>query len=176
MELNHRPHAYQAFAAEQHWRSTMSNLRRVHYPVLLAALVLAFACDSAAAGPPAEFPFAAVTPDCGPADGPAAYIYLVPNPMDTLPPPARFVGIYVWWGRRELNGRTLTVGGDHPEASAAYYDGTGGPSTNLHGAVTIAWIQMDSLMEGNVDLASDSTFAVRGRFHARWIPRPVLCG
>jgi hypothetical protein len=153
----------------------MSPAHRSHYHIA-AAVVLALACNSAPAGPPAEFPFAAVTPDCGPADGPAAYIYLVPNPMDTLPPPVRFVGIHVWWSQNGLSGRTLTVGGDHPEASAAHYDGTGGPSENLHGTITITNVELDSLMEGNVDLASDSTFTVRGSFRAQWIPRVVLCG
>lgn len=154
----------------------MALVHPAQYPLVIAAAVLAFACDSPPAGPPAEFPFAAVTPDCGPADGPAAYIYLVPDPMDTLPPPGRFVGIYVWWGPEGLSGRTLTVGGDHPEASATYDDGTGGPSKNLHGTVTVTTIEADSLMKGYVDLASDGTFSVRGSFHAHGIPRVVLCG
>lgn len=42
--------------------------------------------------------------------------------------------------------------------------------------VTVTDVRADSTVEGEVDLASGGTFAVRGGFSARWVPRVLMCG
>jgi len=147
---------------------------RVHH--LLAILALsAPACDSTPAEPPSEFPFASASLECGPADGPAVTISLTKDTMPELPPGSPHVRIYLWRGLNNLVGKSWDVGGASEDGAAEYWDGTG-DRTPLRGAVRVTGVGADSTVEGDVSLASDGTFTVRGGFRARWIPRTLLCG
>jgi len=147
---------------------------RMHHLVAILVL-LAPACDSAPAEPPAEFPFALATPECGPADGPAVTISLTQDTMPELPPGSPHVRIYLWRGLDALVGESWTVGGASQDGVAEYWNGTG-DRVPLRGTVRVTAVRADSTVEGDVDLASDGTFAVRGGFRARWVPRTLLCG
>jgi len=66
---------------------------------LLKLAVIGFAvagCDSSnTLGPPPDLEYAAVTRTCGPADGPAVEIFLVPAPMQSLAPQTPYARMYV---------------------------------------------------------------------------------
>jgi hypothetical protein len=151
----------------------VSSARLVRCLVVVVA-VLAPACDSAPAEPPAEFPFATATAECGPADGPAVAVYLLRDSVPAVPPGGPHVQLYVWHGLDELEGRPWTVGGSSTDGFAEYQDGMGA-ATPLHGTVTVTAVRADSIT-GDVDLASEGVFRVRGGFRAVWIPRVVMCG
>ena len=146
----------------------------IHRAVFTIALLVP-ACDAGPAEPPAEFPFASATPECGPADGPAVAIWLTRDTMPELPPGSPRVRLYLWHSLSELAGASWAVGGASQDGAAEYWDGTGA-STPLHGTVRITAVRADSTVEGEVDLDSGDTFSVRGGFRARWIARVVMCG
>ena len=146
--------------------------------ILLLALTTALvgtACTATPAEPPAAFPFALATRECGPADGPAVTMYLASDSSRVLPPGGAYVMIYVWHGLDELEDGPWTVGGASSDGAAIYQDSSE-MGIQLQGTVTVTDIEPDSTVEGAVDLRSAGAFAVRGGFRARWIPRQVLCG
>jgi hypothetical protein len=145
-----------------------------HRLALMIAL-LGAACESGPAEPPPGFPFASATPACGPADGPAVTIILAADSMPALPPGSPTVVVSIWHAVGDLPGRSWDVGGSSPDGMGAYEDGTGA-STPLRGTVTITGVQSDSTIEGEVDLSSTGTFAVRGGFRAKWVSRVLTCG
>lgn len=143
--------------------------------LVCAAALFVPGCDAGPAEPPAGFPFASATPECGPADGPAVAIYLSRDTTPALPPGGARVRVYVWHDLDELGAQAWAIGGDSPDGAADYDDGAGG-TTALHGTVAVTAVRADSTVEGEVDLVSDGAFAVRGGFRARWIPRALMCG
>jgi hypothetical protein len=88
--------------------------------------LLILACGSGLAEPPARFPYAAATRDCGPADGPAVTIYLSRKPVDAIEPSGTHVQIHVWQGIEELAGTSWSIGGDAPQGSAVHIAARGG--------------------------------------------------
>ena len=147
-----------------------SSLLRVM--VLLA--VTASCASDAIPGPPTGLPFAAATPACGPADGPAVAIYLSPDPVESLDPATPFVRIAIWQPRERLTERSWSVADG--AAAAGYVSTPNDFESATGGSVTVSGIDPDGTVRGEVVL----TFPVRGRiaggFYARWFPVALRCG
>lgn len=84
---------------------------------LCGLAVLVAACGSDAVTGP-DMPYAAVTPACGAADGPALAIYLAHAPITSLEPSPPYVRIFIEQPINQLAGRSWTVGGATPDAEA----------------------------------------------------------
>jgi hypothetical protein len=141
----------------------------------IVILVVAAACASdAISGPPAGLPYAAATPACGPADGPATTIYLSPNPVESLDPSTPFVRIAIWQPRERLAGRSWSLADD---AAAAEYFSTPDEFELATGvSVTINAVDSDSTVRGSAELTFPMHGRIAGGFRARWIPVALRCG
>lgn len=131
-------------------------------------------CASGPAEPPTDFPFARATPECGPADGPAVLITLLRDTMPELPPGSPRVRVFLWHPPGDLTGEEWSVGGSSQDGFAEYADGVS--TTPLRGTVTVTAVRADSTIEGEVDLTSTGSLAIRGGFRAVWVTRELLCG
>jgi hypothetical protein len=136
----------------------------------------AVACGAELAEPPTGFAFAAGTPDCGPADGPAVSIYLAGSPVEALEPTAPYARVYVWHAASELEGREWALTGAASEGSAQFVATTGDFEAATAGTLTVVAVRADHTIEGEVDLTFPTVGRVRGGFTAIWLPRTVMCG
>lgn len=142
---------------------------------LIVFLALAAACDSdAIPGPPTGLPYAAVTPGCGPADGPAIAIYLSPNPVESSDPSTPFLHIAIWQPLERLTERSwsLTDGA----AVAQYFSTPDASEAAIGGSVTVSVIDPDSAVRGWAVLTFPTYGRIAGGFHATWLPVALRCG
>src|SRR5215213_6576379 len=95
------------------------NTRRCICCLSLALASLSVACASdGASGPIPGLPYATALQSCGPADGPAVELLLVPtSPAWPVEPQTPFVRIMLTHGLSELAGKTFALGEAHGVAS-----------------------------------------------------------
>ena len=136
--------------------------------LIVAGLALG-ACDaSRIPGPPADLEFAAVTNTCGPADGPAVEIYLVPESMSALPAPTPYVRVMVWRSLEELDGQRWELTGPDSEGGAWHHPTANEFEIATYGVLVVNSISADSTVEGEVNLLFPSGRHVWGGFRAVW--------
>lgn len=142
---------------------------------LFILLAIAASCASdAIPGPPAGFPYAAATPACGPADGPATTIYLSPNPVESLDPSTPFIRIAIWQPRERLFGRSWSLANG---AAAAWYFSTPDEfEIATGGSVTVNAVDPDSTVRGSAVFTFPMHGRVAGGFRAKWFTVALLCG
>jgi ABC-type transport system substrate-binding protein len=138
-------------------------------------LALAASCASdAIPGPPAGLPYAAATPGCGPADGPATVIYLSSNPVESLDPSTPFVRIAIWQSLDRVGARSWSVADG--AASALYFSTPDEFEVATGGSVTVTAVDPDSTVCGSAVFTFPTQGRVAGGFHAGWFPVALRCG
>ena len=142
----------------------------------LAILVLA-GCRSRGEPlrPPPEFPFASVSRDCAPADGPAVSIYLTSTAV-TLDPSPPFVRISVWDTPEQVAGRTWAWPRTLNKATASRCTTANDCVDSPSGSVTLGRFGPDSALTAKVDVKFPDGSRVQGTLRGTWISRQMLCG
>ena len=126
-------------------------------------------------GPIPGLPFASALQACGPADGPAVEILLVPtSPAWPVEPQTPFVRIMLTHGISELAGRTFTLGQENGVAS--YISSPGETEVSSGGQVRVSTADTARGVVGTVDITFPTRGKVSGRFSAPWTARQMLCG
>ena len=142
----------------------LPGLRKI---VVLGLAVVA--CDaSSIPGPPADLEFAAVTSSCGPADGPAVEIFLVPEAMSALPPQTPYVRVMVWRSLAELDGQRWELTGSDAEGGAWHHPTENEFELATYGVLIVNRVTADQTVEGEVNLVFPSGRHVWGGFKAIW--------
>ncbi|HET7564749.1 MAG TPA: hypothetical protein VFJ96_07125 [Gemmatimonadaceae bacterium] len=141
---------------------------------LCGLALLGAACGSDTVTGP-EMPYAAVTPACGAADGPAVAIYLAHAPITSLDPSPPYVRIYIEQPINQLAGQSWTVGG--AAADAAAWRTTDEPAVEAAqgGTVRVDAVRDSQVVEGFVDLTFPEGGRVQQAFRATWLAETVLC-
>jgi len=145
---------------------------------LVAAGITFGSCDSSGIlGTSTAFEHSAVTPACGPADGPAVAIYLAAAPVQLPDPPMPHVRIYLWdYGVQDLEGRTLTVGENSANGGAWYHASANVYELASAGVVRIDEVHPDNSVEGSVSIVFPSGRRVLTGFRADFIGQVYICG
>jgi len=127
--------------------------------------------------PPVDFPFATVSRDCGPADGPAVAIYLTPTAVDKPDPSPPFVRIAIWDSPEAVAGRTWTWPRAASKATALRCDVTGSSCvSSTSGSVTLGTFGPDSALTAIVDVRFSDGARIQGGVRATWYSRRIACG
>jgi hypothetical protein len=148
------------------------HLRRV----LIAIAALAACSSGGTTTPPAGFPHAQWTPQCGPADGPAIGVYLASTTIDDGVPSAPYVHVMLYEAPAVLDGRTWSWEGDSQFGSARLCTTAQDcvPSSTV--SIDIQSFGADSTLSARVDLRFAGRDPVRGMVQATYRPRTFLCG
>ena len=136
--------------------------------------ILAFSigCGSVS-GPPEGLSHALATNTCGPADGPATWIYLAGDPIEGVQPSSfPYVRIAIWRGVTELAGGSFRVDTD---VSGVYFTGPNTFEIASRGSVAVERVGTDYRITGVSDLRFPSRRVV-GTFTADWVQLELLCG
>ena len=141
----------------------------------ILAAVVACASDGIP-GPPVGFAHAAATAACGPTDGPAIAIYLAPNAVGSLNPPAPYVRIAVWQPVDRVAGRSWRVAAGDESAAAWFFSSPNDFHVATGGRVTIRVVDTTSTIQGYADLVFPAVGRISGGFRAAWISGAPLCG
>ena len=147
--------------------------------ILLVIGFLIAGCDSLRiAGTPRGLEYAAVTNSCGPTDGPAVEIFLVPEPMESLDqvPPTPYVRFSVARPLDELEGRRLALTGPESEGGAWYHTSANEFEIATYGVLTVLSVAADSTVRGEVNLMFPGGRHVWGGFRATWFDTDRRCG
>lgn len=143
---------------------------------LVVVCLAVVACDySRISAPPADFEFAAITNSCGPADGPAVTIYLVPEPMESLPAPTPHVRFYVARSIEELEDQRWELSGPDAEGAAWYHPTANEFEIATYGALIVNSVSADLTVRGEVNLVFPSGRHIWGGFTARWFSTNIGC-
>jgi hypothetical protein len=125
--------------------------------------------------PPAEFPFATVSRDCAPFDGPAVTIYLTPTAV-ALDPSPPFVRISVWDAPEQVAGRTWTWPRTVNKATASRCVTGNDCVDSTSGSVTLGNFGPDSALSATVDVKFPDGSRIQGTVRGTWQSRRILCG
>lgn len=152
------------------------NTRRAICCFSLAIAGLAAACTTEhPSGPIPGLPFASALPSCGPADGPAVEILLVPtSPAWPVEPQTPFVRIMITHALAELPGKTFALG--EANGVASYVSAPGEIEVSSGGQVRVSAADTARGVVGTVDITFPTRGKVAGRFSAPWTARQMLCG
>jgi hypothetical protein len=142
---------------------------------MVVCLSMACGADGISA-PPLDLTHAAATFACGPADGPAVAIYLAPDPVTSLEPPAPYVRIYVAQPLDALVGQPWILAGTKSAGGAWFHSASNTDEIANTGYVTVISVSSDNTIVGVVDIAFPNAGRIRGGFRAVWVPSTVLCG
>jgi hypothetical protein len=114
---------------------------------------------------------------CGPADGPATYIYLSSTPVELPQPVAPFIQLFVPKRFSESTAAEVFAIGDdfNVEASAWFHTSGVEPRQATRGEVGITSLASNRLT-GFVDLVFPNGVRIRGSFNAPWHDPQTLCG
>lgn len=157
----------------------MSLGRQRHWRHVVAIGLLAGCAEKTSApGPLSEYPFAMVTPECGPADGPSLSFYFTATAWNTLDfaPAAPFTRVAIWDDPAVLVGRTTTWYGEGLTGSAQRCSSASDCVGVNAARVTLGRFAADSSLDVTVDLHFTNGIRVEGSAKAAWRPRRYLCG
>lgn len=150
-------------------------MRKIILPLVTALVV---SCDDdAPLEPLSALPYAAATPSCGPADGPATTIYLASTPVELPQPTVPFIQVFV--PRRfteSFESDVFEIGEDFNEEANAWFHRSGVElKSATSGEVGITAFNGNELT-GYVDLEFPDGVRMRGSFSASWQNLAILCG
>ena len=148
------------------------HLRRV----LITIAALAGCSSGGTTTPPAGFPHAQWTPQCGPADGPAVGLYLAATTIDKEVPSAPYVHLMLFEAPSALNGRALSWEGDSQFGAARLCTTAQDCVPSSAVSIDIQSFGADSTLTARVDLRFAGRDPVRGLVRATHRPRTFLCG
>ena len=137
--------------------------------------VLAAGCSSdTAVGPSGSFDHAAVTPTCGPADGPAVAIYLTSEPVTSLEPKGVYIRVFVPGTVDQIAGTSWPIA-SNSEAGARYTRSADSYEWATSGLLIVKSVGDDGSLSGSVYLDFPDAGHIQGEFHAEWFPASQPC-
>jgi hypothetical protein len=138
--------------------------------------LLAACTDASIPPPPTGYGFAYATGDCGPADGPAVRLFLLPQEVVLWPPTGARVEVAVWRAASRLPGAELAWSGATNLGWAGRCDDLDQceAATDVH--VTFRGFAADSTLTGSLDLWFGDASRVSGGFSAIWRSAAPICG
>jgi len=142
----------------------------------VAAGLLAACAEASIPAPPTGYGFAYATRDCGPADGPAVRLFLVPQEVTLWPPSGARVEVAVWRATTQLPGADLVWSGATNLGWAGRCDDVAQCEAATDARVTFRGFAADSTLTGSVDLGFGDGSRVTGGFNAVWHPATPICG
>ena len=133
--------------------------------------------DDPPLSPLSELPHSAAVASCGPADGPATYIYLASTPLELPQPVSPYIQVFVPKRFNESSPREVfSIGDDFNEEASAWFNTSGVEARQaVSGKVQITALRADRLT-GFVDLVFPSGIRMRGSFNASWHDLQTFCG
>ena len=137
--------------------------------------VLAMACSSNSTSPSLSgFAYSSVTPQCGPADGPAVAIFLAPTQEGANGASAPYVRVYVDVPVNQLTG----VWPISPKSEAGAWFQTDATNSELaeSGIMAVKSVDSDNTVTGLVDLYFPNGGHIKTDFLAKFRPMNMLCG
>ncbi len=151
-------------------------IARILTAAVATALLLAACSDASVPAPPAGYGFAYATPDCGPADGPAVRLFLLPQEVELWPPSGARVEVAVWRPATGLPGAEISWSGATSLGWAGRCDDLGQCEAATDARVTFRGFAADSTLTGSLDLGFADGARVAGGFNAVWHSLTPICG
>jgi hypothetical protein len=133
------------------------------------------ACGSGSVSPTFKgFAYSSVTPQCGPADGPAVAIFLAPTQAGANDPSAPYVRLYVAVPVDQLKGLwPITT---NSEAGAWFHPDGSNYELAESGYMNVSSIDSDNTVTGSLDLQFPDAGHIKTAFRAKFRPSNILCG
>jgi hypothetical protein len=142
----------------------------------VTAILLAACAEAAVPTPPPGYGFAYATPDCGPTDGPAVRVFLVPAEVRLWPPSGARVEIAVWRAVSRLPGSDILWSSATNLGWAGRCDELDQCENATEAHVTFRDFAADSTLPGTLDLWFGDGSRVTGGFSAVWHSASPICG
>jgi hypothetical protein len=137
--------------------------------------VLAMACSSDSTSAPLRgFAFSSVTPQCGPADGPAVAVFLAPTQEGANGASAPYVRVYVDVPVNQLTGVWPIT--PKSEAGAWFHPDATNSELAESGIMIVKSVDSDNTVMGLVDLYFSNGGHIKTDFLAKFRPMNMLCG
>lgn len=136
--------------------------------------VFAMACSSDSVSPALSgFAYSSVTPQCGPADGPAVAVFLAPTEGGANGESAPYVRVYVAVQVNQLKGVwPITT---NSEAGAWFQPDASTGEIAESGYMFVTSIDSDNTVTGSVDLRFPNAGHIKTDFRAKFRPMNMLC-
>lgn len=150
-------------------------MSRILVPI---ATVVILACgDDLPLEPLDALPHSAAVASCGPADGPATYIYFASSPFELPQPIAPYIQVFVPKRFNESSPpEVFSIGDDFNEEASAWFNTSGiEPRQAVSGKVQVTSLRANRLI-GFVDLVFPNGVRMRGSFNASWHEAQGFCG
>jgi hypothetical protein len=149
------------------------SLTRVFSCALVVVFAMACSSDSVSPGSKA-FAYSTVTPQCGPADGPAAAVYLAPSLAGATGESAPYVRVYVAVSVDQLTGLwPITT---NSNAAASFQSDASAYEVAESGYMFVRSVDSDNTVTGSVDLQFPNAGHIKTDFRAKFRPTSILCG
>lgn len=138
------------------------------------AVVFAMACSSDSVSPSLSgFAYSTVAPQCGPADGPAAAVFLAPSLAGANEAATPYVRVYVPVPVNQLTGVWPIA--TNTEAGAWFHkDGTSYEFAES-GYMIVTSVDSDNTVTGSVDIRFPDAGQIKTAFRAKIRPNVALC-
>jgi len=137
--------------------------------------VLAMACSSNSTSPSLSgFAYSSVTPQCGPADGPAVAVFLAPTQEGANGASAPYVRVYVDVPVNQLTGVWPIK--TNSEAGAWFHPDAANSELAESGIMIVKSVDSDNTVTGLVDLYFPNGGHIKTDFLAKFRPMNMLCG
>ena len=135
-------------------------------------VVFAVACGSDSISPSFKaFAYSSVTPQCGPADGPAVAVFLAPSLAGANGESAPYVRVYVAVSVDQLAGVWPTK-----SAATAWFQSDASTSEVAEsGYMFVRSVDSDNTVTGYVDLQFPNAGHIKTDFRAKFRPTSILC-
>jgi len=136
--------------------------------------VFAMACGSDSVSPGfTGFAYSSVAAQCGPADGPAAAVFLAPTQAGANGESAPYVRVYVAVAVNQLTGVwPITTS----SAAAAWFQSNASTSEPAEsGYMLVTSVDSDNTVTGSVDLQFPDGGHIKTDFRAKFRPNVALC-
>ena len=150
-------------------------MRSLHVRLACGLLFLCPACSSERLVGPVS-PSAAITPACGPTDGPAVMLYVATTPVTSLEPSPPYFRVAIWQPLAELEGHSWSVASGDDGAQGWHYTNATEFEVATSGTVRVDNVSNAQTVEGFLDVSFPGAGRLRTKFQAHWIPRSILCG
>jgi hypothetical protein len=150
----------------------MSVIRMLRFS-LVAVFAIACSSDSASA-PLRGFAYSTVTPQCGPADGPAVAVFLAPSAAGANEAITPYVRVFVPVQVNQLAGVWPIA--KNSEAGASFHSDASTYEFAESGYMLVNSVDSDNTVTGSVDLQFPNAGHIKTAFRAKLRPNNILCG
>lgn len=136
-------------------------------------VVFAMACSDSVSPAFRAFAYSTVTPQCGPADGPATAVFLAPSVAGANGESAPYVRVYVAVSVDQLAGLwPITT---NSNAAASFQQDASTYEVAESGYMFVRSVDSDNTVTGSVDLQFPNAGHIKTDFRAKFRPTTILC-